>query len=124
MGPSWEGLEPPEVVCDAGPLIHLDEIDCLDLLDEPIDPSHPPGPPRGGCPSSRGVLKHRVGRLPSLCIGRTRAKVSRPPTAWNCRMEVEPKQGAPEWRCHLIHRGVATKNLPRADLKPLPGGAT
>lgn len=33
MGPSWEGLEPPpEVVCDAGPLIHLDEIDCLDLL--------------------------------------------------------------------------------------------
>jgi len=22
----------PEVVCDAGPLIHLDELDCLDLL--------------------------------------------------------------------------------------------
>lgn len=32
MGPSWEGLKAPEVVCDAGPLIHLDEIDCLDLL--------------------------------------------------------------------------------------------
>ena len=31
MGRSWEGLK-PEVVCDAGPLIHLDEVDCLDLL--------------------------------------------------------------------------------------------
>ena len=23
---------PPTVVCDAGPVIHLDELDCLDLL--------------------------------------------------------------------------------------------
>ena len=23
---------PPAVVCDAGPVIHLDELDCLDLL--------------------------------------------------------------------------------------------
>jgi predicted nucleic acid-binding protein len=34
MGPSWEGLSPLEVVCDAGPLIHLDELDCLDLLSD------------------------------------------------------------------------------------------
>jgi predicted nucleic acid-binding protein len=34
MGPAWEGLKPPEVVCDAGPLIHLDEIDSLDLLSD------------------------------------------------------------------------------------------
>ncbi len=25
-------IEPAEVVCDAGPLIHLDELECLDLL--------------------------------------------------------------------------------------------
>jgi predicted nucleic acid-binding protein len=34
MGPSWEGLSHLIVVCDAGPLIHLDEIDCLDLLSD------------------------------------------------------------------------------------------
>jgi predicted nucleic acid-binding protein len=33
MGPSREGLI-EVVVCDAGPLIHLDEIDCLDLLSD------------------------------------------------------------------------------------------
>lgn len=32
MGPSREGLSPVVVICDAGPLIHLDEIGCLDLL--------------------------------------------------------------------------------------------
>jgi hypothetical protein len=31
MGPAWEGLI-REVVCDAGPLIHLHELDSLDLL--------------------------------------------------------------------------------------------
>jgi predicted nucleic acid-binding protein len=37
MGSPREGLSPLEVVCDAGPLIHLDEIGCLDLLlDFPI----------------------------------------------------------------------------------------
>lgn len=33
MGTAWEGLI-PVVVCDAGPLIHLDELDCLDLLSD------------------------------------------------------------------------------------------
>lgn len=33
MGPSWEGLN-LEVVCDAGPLIHLDEVGCIDLLSD------------------------------------------------------------------------------------------
>jgi len=32
MGPAWDGLSQLEVVCNAGPLIHLDEIGLLDLL--------------------------------------------------------------------------------------------
>jgi predicted nucleic acid-binding protein len=32
MGPAWEGLSHLEIVCDAGPLIHLHELNCLDLL--------------------------------------------------------------------------------------------
>lgn len=32
MGPAREGLTQVVVICDAGPLIHLDEIGCLDLL--------------------------------------------------------------------------------------------
>ena len=34
MGPSREGLTRDVVVCDAGPLIHLDEVGCLDLLSD------------------------------------------------------------------------------------------
>lgn len=34
MGPSWDRLSRLEVVCDAGPLIHLDEIGLLDLLSD------------------------------------------------------------------------------------------
>lgn len=34
MGPAWDGLSQLEVVCDAGPLIHLDEIGLLDLLSD------------------------------------------------------------------------------------------
>ena len=34
MGPSREGLTRIVVVCDAGPLIHLDEVGCLDLLSD------------------------------------------------------------------------------------------
>jgi predicted nucleic acid-binding protein len=34
MGPSREGLTRAVVICDAGPLIHLDEIGCLDLLSD------------------------------------------------------------------------------------------
>lgn len=29
-----EPIESPEIVCDAGPLIHLDELECLDLLND------------------------------------------------------------------------------------------
>lgn len=34
LGPAWQKTEgfAKVVVCDAGPLIHLDELDCLDLL--------------------------------------------------------------------------------------------
>lgn len=32
MGTAWERLSHLIVVCDAGPLIHLDEVGCLDLL--------------------------------------------------------------------------------------------
>src|SRR6185295_10175106 len=34
MGPPWDRLSQLEVVCDAGPLIHLDEIACLDLFSD------------------------------------------------------------------------------------------
>jgi hypothetical protein len=34
MGTAWERLIHLIVVCDAGPLIHLDEVGCLDLLAE------------------------------------------------------------------------------------------
>ena len=34
MGPAWKGLSPLEVVCDAGPLIHLDELGLLELLSD------------------------------------------------------------------------------------------
>lgn len=34
MGSPREGLSDLEVVCDAGPLIHLDEVGCLDLFSD------------------------------------------------------------------------------------------
>lgn len=34
MGLAWDGLSQLEVVCDAGPLIHLDEIGLLELLSD------------------------------------------------------------------------------------------
>ena len=37
------------VVCDAGPLIHLDELDCLDLLGDTIPRSLSPKPSGAKC---------------------------------------------------------------------------
>jgi predicted nucleic acid-binding protein len=34
MGPSWDRLSRLDIICDAGPLIHLDELNCLDLLSD------------------------------------------------------------------------------------------
>jgi predicted nucleic acid-binding protein len=64
----------PEVVCDAGPLIHLDELDCLDLLADFASILVPEA-------VWHEVAHHRVDALTRAAVNLTRAKVDAPDDA-------------------------------------------
>ncbi|MGD8792938.1 MAG: DNA-binding protein [Anaerolineae bacterium] len=61
----------PAVVCDAGPLIHLDELGCLDLLADFSSVLVPE-------PVWREVAQHRANALAQTGVSLTRVKVALP----------------------------------------------